>query len=93
MRPVRSSTDMFAILRELDRSVKSTNMRGSFGTEPLSVVFIGTAAAGKVKRYRAVWFVTVISVLIEVFKANAKYPGSALTEFLILFDARRVLAK
>ena len=74
MRPVLPSTSMLPLMRESGKSVKSIKIKGLFGS---AVWFWADVVAfeGKVIRYKAVWFVTVISVCTEVFKLTAKYPG------------------
>jgi hypothetical protein len=65
-RPVCASTLTFPWLRVCGRSVSSTRMCGA------SVVFGVTGASGNVIRYRAVWFVVVISVRMPLTSVMSK---------------------
>jgi len=70
---------MLAFKRESERSVRSASTNGLYGSSgkgaAVELDHVEFALGGNVKRYRAEWFVTVISAWTEVFKETAKYPG------------------
>ena len=55
IRPVSALTEVVALILLKGRSIVSARIRGDKDISP---------AAGKVKRYKAVWFVVVMSALV-----------------------------